>query len=129
MALNPVQRDEKVKKGGGLFGSILGGITGGAAAALAVPTAGASLAAIPAAMSAGSTIGGVAGEAIDPSKVGGGKVVGMSALAKDPEVQMMQLDDTRKLIAQSPDLFPEPKQYIEHLERAKQSIAERMKLG
>jgi len=105
MGLSAVQTREKVKQGGGFFGSLLGkvvgGIGGGVAGAL---TGGAGAAAILPALSAagggsalGGTVGGIVGEGIKGGKVSGGKRVPLLETAKvDPQVQLAQLLDARK---------------------------------
>lgn len=100
MALNPVNVLPKTSGGkGGLFGKIAGGVVGGVAGTFAGnPLGGAAL---------GSSIGETVGTVADPVKQSGGQGVALSALAKDPGVQLANLVDAQKTLMASND-FTEP---------------------
>lgn len=117
------------KKGGGAFGSVLGGVLGAiAGAALAYPTGGASLAMIPAAAAgagAGMSVGGIAGEALDPTKAAEaspeipmteGKKPALSYMMKMPEVQLATMANAKNLLATSD--IPGAQDYMEMLGQA-----------
>lgn len=100
MALNPVNVLPKTSGGkGGLFGKIAGGVVGGVAGTFAGnPVGGAAL---------GSSIGETVGSIADPAKQSGGQGVPLSALAKDPGVQLANLVDAKKTLMASNE-FSEP---------------------
>lgn len=147
MALtNILSVQEEGKKGGGLFGSIAGAVVGGlgglAAAAAAPITGGASLAAIPGAiaggMAAGSTLGGIAGEAIDPSKAASESPVishseaqkmPLQSMQMHPEVQLATLQDAQNALKQDGSLpADQMDQYGSMLTQAQMKIKQRMGL-
>lgn len=105
MALTPIVTPNK-KKSGGLFGKILtgvGAVGGGVLGAFAGGPAGAISGA-----SAGAALGNRLGGVVDPVKGGGqGPAVGLGRMAKDPEVQLAQLAESRKALMESADI-PEP---------------------
>jgi hypothetical protein len=132
MALNPIYIPERQKRGGGLFGKIAGGLAGLAAGVAAPFTGGASLAAIPGLMAAGSTVGGIAGEAISPSKAspgGGGNPVLETAMQADPMAQMAMLSESQNSLKGYPLPTDQAQEAWDYYERAKQDLRKRMNLG
>jgi hypothetical protein len=132
MAMNPIYVEPKVKKGGGLFGKIIGGLAGLAAApftgGMSVPAA---IGATAGAMGLGGMVGGMAGEAISPTKVTEGKSVGSldTALKADPHAQLAMLNEGQKALGGYPMDTNEAEGLNNYFEAAKQDLMRRMKIG
>lgn len=150
MALTDIQQTVTPgKKGGGLFGSVLGGVLGaiagiattvatwnpGAGVGAGLATAGATTASL---AGAGMGLGGVAGEALDPSKAPeASQTIGqvaskkpkLSSMASMPDVQLAQVQSAKKLVPSS-SLPPETADsYMKMLDAADKRLKGRLGIG
>lgn len=126
MALSQIALNPKPKGKGGLIGKIVGGVVGAGAAAAAPFTGGATLPLVATGFGVGSTVGGLVGEKADPQKSTKGGVP-LQAVAKDPEVQLVALDEGQKLIRKDTRIdTSEASSLLDQMEKAKQVLRSRL---
>lgn len=126
MALSSIALNSKKKGKGGLIGKIVGGVVGAGAAAAAPFTGGATLPLVATGFGIGSTVGGLVGESADPQKTTKGALP-LQSVAKDPEVQLVALDEGQKLIRKDTRIgSDEAGSLLEQMEKAKQVLRSRL---